>query len=67
MPIRREHSYFYPIDWRELPAEIRFKRGGGTCGGCGRPHGRIAYHLGNGRWWDAEVCASRDGQGRSLM
>ena len=34
--------------------------------GCGRPHGRVVYHLGDGRWWDAEVGAWRDGQGKSL-
>ena len=24
MPIRREDRHFYPIDWRELSAAIRF-------------------------------------------
>ena len=69
MPIRPEHRYFYPIDWRELSAEIRFRRAGGAggaCEGCGRPHGRMVYHLGDGRWWDAEVGAWRDGKGKSL-
>lgn len=66
MPIRREHRYFYPIDWRELSAAVRFRRAGGACEGCGRPHGRVVYHLGDGRWWDAEVGAWRDGRGRSL-
>ena len=40
MPIRREHQFFYPIDWRELSRGIRFRRAGGACEGCGRPHGR---------------------------
>ena len=66
MPIRREHRYFYPIDWSQLSATIRFGRAGGACEGCGRPHGRIVYHLGDGRWWDAEFGAWRDGRGRSL-
>ena len=66
MPIRREHRFFYPIDWRELSAAIRFGRAGGACEGCGRPHGREVYHLGDGRWWDVEMGAWRDGNGRSL-
>jgi hypothetical protein len=61
MPIRREHRYFYPIDWRELSAAIRFRRAGGSCEGCGRPHGQTVYHLGDGRWWDAGMGAWRDG------
>ena len=28
MPIRREHRFFYPIDWRELSNVIRFGRAG---------------------------------------
>jgi len=66
MPIRREHRYFYPIDWRELSATIRFRRAGGSCEICGRPHGRAIYHLGDGRWWDATIGSWRDEQGRSL-
>jgi hypothetical protein len=67
MPIRREDRFFYPIDWRELSATIRFCRAGGTCEGCGRPHGQIIYHLGDGRWWDAGLGAWRDGLGRRLQ
>lgn len=66
MPIPREHRYFYPIDWRELSATIRFRRAGGVCEGCGRPHERTVYHLGDGRWWDAAIGAWRDGYGRTL-
>ncbi|MCJ2124042.1 hypothetical protein [Methylobacterium sp. J-077] len=66
MPIRPEHRFFYPIDWRELSAEVRFRRAGGACEGCGRPHGLMVYHLGDGRWWDAELGAWRDGGGRRL-
>jgi hypothetical protein len=64
MPIRREHRFFYPIDWPQLSAAIRFRRAGGRCEGCGRPHGRIVYHLGDGRWWDPETASWRDGRGR---
>jgi hypothetical protein len=28
MPIRREHRFFYPIDWPQLSAVIRFRRAG---------------------------------------
>lgn len=63
MPIRREHRYFYPIDWRELSDAIRFGRAKGCCEGCGRPHMRQIVHLGDGRWFDAEAAAWRDGTG----
>ena len=66
MPIRPEHRFFYPIDWPQLSREIRCRRAGGACEGYGRPHGRVVYHLGDGRWWDAEVGAWRDGRGKSL-
>ncbi|MFJ7440917.1 hypothetical protein ACIQW5_25060 [Methylorubrum thiocyanatum] len=66
MPIKREHRYFYPIDWRELSAVIRFGRAGGLCEGCGRPHGHLIYHLGDGRWWDAEIGVWRDGRSRPV-
>ena len=48
MPIRREHRFYYPIDWPQLSAVIRFRRAGGACEGCGRPHG--ADDLPFGRW-----------------
>ncbi|NEU14782.1 hypothetical protein G3T14_22160, partial [Methylobacterium sp. BTF04] len=66
MPIRREHRFFYPIDWPQLSAEIRFRRAGGACESCGRPHGRTIYHLGDGRWWDAATGSWRDGSGHAL-
>ncbi|MCJ2022616.1 HNH endonuclease, partial [Methylobacterium sp. J-067] len=55
MPIRREHSFFYPIDWPQLSAVISFRRAKGRCESCGRPHGHIIWHLGDGRWWDAQA------------
>ena len=64
MPIRPEHRFFYPIDWPQLSAVIRFGRARGRCEGCGRPHGRMVYHLGDGRWWDAETGRWRDGWGK---
>lgn len=66
MPIRREHRFFYPIDWPQLSAVIRFRRAGGCCEGCGRPHGQSVPHLGDGRWWDAETGTWRNGKGRAL-
>ena len=40
MPIRREHRFYYPIDWPQLSTVIRFGRAKGRCEGCGRPHGQ---------------------------
>ena len=51
MPIRPEYRWLYPIDWRELSVAIRFKRAGGRCEQCRRPHGKRVRHLGDGRWW----------------
>jgi hypothetical protein len=64
MPIRREHRFFYPIDWPQLSAVIRFRRARGRCEVCARPHGQRVFHLGDGRWWDAEAASWRDGRGR---
>ncbi|MDP4026129.1 hypothetical protein Q8W71_26230 [Methylobacterium sp. NEAU 140] len=64
MPIRREHRFFYPIDWPQLSAVIRFGRARGRCEGCGRPHGRLVHHPGDGRWWDGDAGRWRDGRGR---
>lgn len=36
MPIWREHRFYYPIDWLQLSAVIRFGRAKGRCEGCGR-------------------------------
>jgi hypothetical protein len=66
MPIRKEYRWFYPIDWPQLSAVIRFERAEGRCQQCQRPHGRLVYHLGNGRWWDDERQAWRNGRGRQL-
>ncbi len=66
MPIRRHHRWFYPIDWRELSVSIRFRRAKGRCEGCGRPHGELMLHLGNGCWWDEERHTWRDGAGKVL-
>lgn len=65
MPIRPEYRWLYPIDWPQLSAVIRFGRAKGRCEGCKRPHGRFVCHLGDGRWWDPERSAWRDGQGRT--
>ena len=66
MPIRRHHRWLYPIDWRELSASIRFRRAKGRCERCGRPHGRLVLHLGNGRWWDEDLGRWRDGVGKAV-
>jgi hypothetical protein len=34
--------------------------------GCGRPHGRMVFHLGDGRWWDTDAGRWRDGWGRRI-
>jgi hypothetical protein len=64
MPIMREHRWLYPIDWPELSKLIRFGRAKGRCEHCRRPHGQRIFHLGDGRWWDADHRQWRDGQGR---
>ncbi|AWN42704.1 hypothetical protein [Methylobacterium durans] len=66
MSIRREHHFFYPIDWPQLSALIRSRRAGGRCEGCGRPHGHRVIHLGDGRWWDAANGVWRDGRAKLL-
>ena len=66
MPIRPELKGFYPIDWQQLSAVIRFEHARGQCEQCGRPHGQIISHLGDGRWFDAEQETWRDGQGRVI-
>lgn len=63
MPIRRERRFFYPIDWPQLSAVIRFGRAKGRCEACARPHGRTVFCLGDGRWWDADAVSWRDGAG----
>jgi len=66
MPIRRQYRWLYPIDWPQLSALIRFGRAKGRCEHCRRPHGRLVFHLGDGRWWDDEAATWRNGQGRAL-
>ena len=66
MPIRRELRGFYPIDWDQLSRVIRFERAGGRCEMCGRPHGKMISHLGDGRWFDPGMDCWRDGQGREI-
>ena len=66
MPIRPENRLFYPIDWAQLSDVIRFGRAKGCCEGCGRPHGQLVFHLGDGRWWDATGQTWRSGKGRPL-
>ena len=33
---------------------------------CRRPHSRLVFHLGDGRWWDEEAATWRNGRGRAL-
>ena len=66
MPIRKELRYFYPIDWPQLSAWVRFARAKGCCEVCGRPHGKIVHHLGDGRWFDEQHETWRDGGGRKV-
>lgn len=66
MPIRPEHRWLYPIDWRELSRLVRFERAGGRCDHCSRPHRETVLHLGDGRWYDRNDGHWRDGEGRSL-
>jgi hypothetical protein len=66
MPIRPQYKWFYPIDWPQLSAMIRFERAKGRCQRCGRPHGREVQHLGDGRWWDEDERTWRNGRGRAL-
>ena len=66
MPIRPEHRWPYPIDWPELLRTIRFGRAKARCEGCGRPHGELVFHLGDGRWWDNAGATWRNRNGRPL-
>ncbi|WP_334656879.1 hypothetical protein [Sphingomonas panaciterrae] len=66
MPIMAEHRWLYPIDWPELSRLIRFGRANGRCEHCRRPHGKRVFHLGDGRWWDADRRQWRDGRGRRV-
>jgi hypothetical protein len=66
MPIRRQYRWLYPIDWSQISASIRFGRAKGKCEQCGRPHGLLVMHLGDGRWWDEQARVWRNGRGRSI-
>ena len=66
MPIRPQYRWLYPIDWPQLSATIRFERAKGRCERCARPHGHLVCHRGDGRWWDEEAAAWRNGRGRTL-
>ncbi|KQT51949.1 hypothetical protein ASG43_20890 [Aureimonas sp. Leaf454] len=66
MPIKPELRGFYPLDWAELSRSIRFRRAGGRCEHCGRPHGQRVCTLTDGRWYDGEKARWRDGRGRRL-
>ncbi|MEE7455889.1 hypothetical protein MPAR168_24035 [Methylorubrum populi] len=66
MPIRPEHRHFYPIDWPQLSAAIRFGRAAGRCEACGRPHGRVIACVDGGAWYDAEASLWRDDRGRLM-
>ena len=66
MPIRPQFKWLYPLDWPQLSAIIRFERANGRCEACGRPHGLVVRHLGDGRWWDEEGQTWRSGRGRPL-
>ena len=63
MPIRPEHRWFYPIDWRQISRHIRFERAGGRCETCGRPHGEQIDQLADGRWYDRHQTTWRDDRG----
>ena len=73
MPIRPSQRFFYPIDWAELSATIRFERADGACERCGRRHGEAVWHLGShevagraGLWWDERAGRWRCARGRSV-
>ncbi len=66
MPIKPELRYFYPIDWPQVSRWVRFVRAKGRCEACGRPHGQLVRHLGDGRWWDEVRQTWRDGRGRKI-
>ena len=66
MPIKPELRYHYPIDWPQVSRWVRFVRAKGCCETCGRPHGQVVRHLGDGRWSDEAGQAWRDGRGREV-
>ena len=67
MPIRRQHRWLYPIDWSQISASIRFGRAKGRCEHCGRPHGRLVFHLGEPFGFDGERRVGRTGHSERLL
>ena len=63
MPIRPTLRWLYPIDWRELSRSIRFRRAGGRCEACRRPHGAVVAVIGS-MWLDPDMGVWRDRAGR---
>ena len=66
MPIRKELQWYYPIDWSQISAMVRFERAAGRCERCSRPHGHTIYHLGDGRWFDPEAEIWRNDGGEPI-
>ena len=63
MPIRPHLRRLYPADWPRLTNLIRFERAKGRCETCGRPHGRLVLHCGDGRWFDKTEDLWKTGHG----
>lgn len=63
MPIRKANRNFYPIDWPQISAAVRFGRARGRCERCGRPHGQMVRTLPDGRWFDTATNRWRDDRG----
>ena len=63
------HRWFYPLDWPQISARIRFQTAGphgiGCCWHCARPHGRTVRCLPDGRWLDPAHNTWRDGHGQA--
>jgi len=38
----------------------------GRCEQCGRPHGQLIFHRGDGRWWDQDAKVWRNDRGRTI-
>jgi len=66
MPINPALRWYYPIDWQELSAAVRFDRAGGRCEQCRRPHGQTIHHLGDGRWFDPHDELWRNDRGQAI-
>ena len=64
MPIRPELRSWYPWDWPQLSASIRFRRAGGRCETCGRQHGHEVQTFAGGAWFDADLGIWRDDRGK---